>query len=80
MAGIRFDCKAWCQNRAEEIAEKDYERDFYHLPPSFQWTIWDEAYFEYVDREAARIDAAFEAAREAVMVEPAFTVRTKVAP
>ncbi len=52
------------QQRAEEIALKRFNTDFYKLGDIKQIDVWGEAEQDYVDHEAARIDAAYDATQE----------------
>jgi len=60
-----MDYKDWIQNRAEEIAEEQYGKEFYDLSDTLQIGIWNRAEADYHDREADRIDAAYDRMLEA---------------
>jgi len=57
--------KDWIQSRAEQLAEEQYGEDFYNLPDNLQIEIWNKAEADYHDREADRIDAAYDRVLEA---------------
>jgi len=59
-----MDYKDWIQNRAEELAEEQYDRDFYDLPDNLQIEVWNRAEADYHDHEADKIDAAYDRAIE----------------
>lgn len=51
----------WIAERAYELAEEEYAKDYYELSDSTQLELWVKAEAEYTDREADRIDAAYDA-------------------
>lgn len=57
------DCKEWIQNRAEELAEL-LGRDYWALPDWERELFFKQATRDYDDREAARIDSAYDAMLE----------------
>ena len=59
-----MDYKEWIQQRAEELAQEKYGKDYYSLPDGLQLQLWESTYIDYIDKEAARIDAAYDAWRE----------------
>ena len=59
------DYKEWISDRAEELARERYNQSYYDLPDSIQIELWTRAEADYIDREAARIDAAYDAWVEA---------------
>jgi len=59
-----MDYKDWIQNRAEELAEEQYGRDFYDLSDTLQIGIWNRAEADYHDREADRVDTAYDRWKE----------------
>ena len=64
-----MDYKEWIQNRAMELAEKQYNKDFYDLPDSLQAEIYNQAEADYTDHYADMIDAAYDRAREARLTQ-----------
>ncbi len=51
-------------NKAEELAEKRYGREFNDLPASLQMQIWMEAEQEAADYFACQADAIYDRMRE----------------
>ena len=64
-----MDYKDWISNRAEEIAQIQYDKSFYDLSKETAERIWSEAEDEYVDYYSALIDFEYEAAYEKKMLE-----------
>jgi len=62
------DYEDWISNRAEELSQERYNKDYYDLPENIQMEVWQHAIAEWTDRESARIDAAHDAAQEAQMI------------
>lgn len=56
-----MDYKEWISNRAEEIAQTQYDKSFYDLSKETAERIWKEAEDAYVDYYAALLDAQYEA-------------------
>jgi len=54
------DYKGWIQNRAEELAEEQYGKEFYDLPENIRASVYNQAYNDRADYEADRIDAAYD--------------------
>ena len=64
-----FDYKDWILNRAEELCELRYPNQHYDdLPDSIQMELWQQAEADYISNESARIDALYDAAREAKLL------------
>jgi len=60
-----MDYKDWIQNRAMELADEQYGKDFYDLPDHLQTEVYNQAEADYTDYYAAQIDAAYDRAVEA---------------
>ena len=58
------DYKYWIQNRAEEIALEEYDKDFYDLPERVQSEVYNRATEAYKEMYADRIDSTYEAIRD----------------
>ena len=63
------DYKEWISERAEELAQERYNKGFYDLTNDIQMELWQYAEADWINREAARIDAAYDAAMESQMME-----------
>lgn len=50
------DYKYWMQERAEEIADAEYGKEFYELPDDLQYEIFNRARRDYGDAMADRAD------------------------
>jgi len=48
------------QNRAMELAEEKYNKDYYDLPDHLQTEVYNQAEADYTDHYAAQIDAAYD--------------------
>ena len=59
-----MDYKDWITERAEELAQERYNKGYYDLASIIQQELFAEAEADYRNREAARIDAAYEAEME----------------
>ena len=59
-----MDYKEWIQQRADELAEDLYDKDFYHLTGDEQIKVWEQAKEEWIDHYAVSIDACYDAAEE----------------
>ncbi len=59
-----MDYKEWISQRAFEIAEQEYKADFSDLDQDLADKVFAQAQEEYVNREAARIDALYDMAVE----------------
>lgn len=51
----------WIAQRADELANIQYGKDFYSLSDETQQRLWIEATEEYADREASRADVLYDA-------------------
>ena len=58
------DYKDWIADRAEELAQEYYGISFYVLSGVARTEIWEEAKWDYIGRESARIDALYDAMQE----------------
>jgi len=58
------DYKDWIENRAHELAEERYNKDYYDLPENIQLEIYDRAEADYKDYYASKIDAVYDRMRE----------------
>ena len=65
---MNFDYKDWVVNRAEDLAQEQYSKDYYDLPNHKQIELWTQAEADYVDHYADQIDAAYEQAVEAKLL------------
>jgi len=52
-----MDYKDWIQNRAEEIANQDYDSEFYNLSQEAQLDVYGQAMEEHKEHVADLIDA-----------------------
>ena len=59
-----IDKKEWISNRAEEISQNMFERDFYSNGPHIQLMLWLKAEEDYADYYASQIDAAYDRWKE----------------
>lgn len=64
------DYKDWIENRAHELAEERYHKDYYDLPEDIQLEIYTRAETDYIDHYADQIDAAYDRAVEARLFPP----------
>ncbi len=62
------DYKDWIAERANDLAQERYNKDYYGLPDNIQMELWARAEADYTDYYAARIDAAYDAAQEAELL------------
>jgi len=58
------DYKDWIENRAHELAEERYNKDYYDLPENIQQEIYTRAEADYIDHHASQIDALCDRMRE----------------
>jgi len=58
------DYKDWIENRAHELAEERYNKDYYDLPENIQQEIYNRAVADYIDYYASKIDATYDRIRE----------------
>lgn len=58
------DYKDWIENRAHELAEERYNKDYYDLPKDIQLEIYNRAEADYTDHYASQIDAIYERIRD----------------
>ena len=63
------DYKEWITERAEELAQERYKKSYYDLPDKVQDEIFAMAEADYINRESARIDTAYDAAEEARLTQ-----------
>jgi len=63
-----MDYKDWIQNRAEELAQELYDEEFYDLLNDLQIRLRNRAEADYHDHEADKIDAAYDRAMEAQLL------------
>jgi hypothetical protein len=56
-----FDKEGWVDNRCEEIAQTEYDKEFSWLTTNTQERIYNTAVEEYAEYEAARADALYDA-------------------
>ena len=56
-----LDKEDWIQEKADEIADLWYAKDFYDLTEETQSTVYQRARDEYADMWADRVDALYEA-------------------
>ena len=59
-----LDIEEATQNKAEELAEQRYGREFYDLPKPIQFDVWCEAESIVRDKVADQADAVYERLRE----------------
>ena len=59
-----IDKKEWISNRAEEISQNMFERDFYSNGPNIQLMLWAKAEEDYADYYASQIDAIYDRWKE----------------
>lgn len=54
------DMKDWIHNRAEELAEQKYNKDYYDLPNHLQDEVYNQAEADWIDHYSSEIDAAYD--------------------
>jgi len=54
----------WIQERAEDIANEKYEKEFYDLDEEKQMEVYTKAERDYCDALANQVDALYEIERE----------------
>lgn len=59
-----MEYKEWLQNRADEIAEEKYGKDFYDLPDDLQYAVYTAAEDDYRGMAADRADAMLDETKE----------------
>lgn len=64
-----LDREDWIQEKADQIAESWYMKDFYELTEETRMTVFQRAEQEYADMWADRVDALYEAELDRRMEE-----------
>lgn len=59
-----LDQKEWIQDKAEELAEEEYEMDFYNLNDNTQGKIWERAEKEWIDYYSGYCDHIYETIKD----------------
>ena len=59
-----MDKESWMSDRAEEIANIQYNKGFYELSDATQIRIWKEVEAEYADKYAGEVDAMYDRHKE----------------
>ena len=59
------DYKDWIQERADEIAGEEHDKDFYDLPKPIRDEIYKHASNDYVEAYSSYCDYVYETMREA---------------
>lgn len=62
------DKKDWISNRAEELSQELYSRDFHSNGPHIQLMLWIKAEQDYIDYYASEIDFAYNCIRDRQML------------
>ncbi|MBU2051355.1 MAG: hypothetical protein KKH61_20600 [Gammaproteobacteria bacterium] len=63
------DYKEWIAERAEELAQERYNKSYDSIPDDIKEELFARAEADYSNREAARIDAAYDAYLERQIYE-----------
>ena len=61
------DNKDWIQERADELAEEEHNKDFYDLPRSIRDEIYKHASNDYVEAYSSYCDYVYETHRDKEM-------------
>jgi len=61
---MTFVMKDWTQNRADEIANELYDKEFYDLPSSLRDEVYAKAMEDWNSYYAIQIDHLFDIAKE----------------
>ena len=64
MGAVKQDLEERTINKADEIAEQRYGREFSDLPASVQMTVWMDAEKEVADEIATQTDFIYDQMRE----------------
>ena len=64
-----MDKEDWIMQRCEELASEKFDKPYEELSDEVQMQLWAEAEQDYINREASRIDAAYDAALENQIME-----------
>ena len=64
MGAVKYDLEERTSNKADEIAEQRYGREFSDLPASLQMQVWMDAEREVADYFACQADATYDRMRE----------------
>ncbi len=67
MGAVKHDLEEMTSNKADEIAEQRYGREFSELPTSLQMQVWMDAEREVVDKIADQNDAIYDRMKEGAM-------------
>lgn len=54
------DYKEWTAERADELAQEQYNKEYYDLPDEVQIELWNRAEADWINRQAGEMDAAYD--------------------